>query len=92
MDDGWERTPEASIVVLRHAEEYQRGRLIEVVRPVDARAAPVVVLWHGSGPDERDALVPLAASIAARGPRPAARGPVAVAVGRSCLFMGQRTA
>jgi len=85
VDDGLERTPEASSVVLRHAEEYQRGRLIEVVRPVDARAAPVVLLWHGSGPDERDALVPLAASIAAR-------GPVAVAVGRSCLFMGQRTA
>jgi predicted esterase len=53
--------------VARHAEEYRPRRLVEVLRPVGAREAPVVLLWHGSGPDERDALVPLAASVAAYG-------------------------
>ena len=33
-----------------------------------SRDAPVVLLWHGSGPDERDALVPLGVAVAAYGP------------------------
>jgi len=49
-------------------EEYTPGRPIEVVRPVGSRGTPVILLWHGSGPDERDALVPLATAIADRGP------------------------
>lgn len=52
----------------RHAEEYRPGRLVEVLRPAGSQDAPVLLLWHGSGPDERDALIPLAAAVAAFGP------------------------
>lgn len=54
--------------VIRHVEEYDSGRSVEVLRTVRVEGAPVVLLWHGSGPDERDAVVPLAAAIAAHGP------------------------
>jgi len=68
VDEESEGTPAAPRAVARHAEEYRPGRLVEVLRPVGPQGAPVVLLWHGSGPDERDALVPLAAAIAAHGP------------------------
>ena len=61
------REPSAALAVASHVEEYRPGRLVEVLVPDGARGAPVVLLWHGSGPDERDALVPLAAAVAARG-------------------------
>ena len=66
MDRG-SREPPAALAVASHIEEYRPGRLVEVLVPEGARDAPVVLLWHGSGPDERDALVPLAAALAARG-------------------------
>ncbi len=53
--------------VISHVEEYRPGRLVEVVRLPGTRDAPVVLLWHGSGFDERDALVPLARAVAAYG-------------------------
>jgi predicted esterase len=53
--------------VTRHTDAYRPGRLVEVMAPVGARGAPVVLFWHGSGPDERDALVPLASAVAAHG-------------------------
>ncbi|EST36230.1 hypothetical protein N566_16560 [Streptomycetaceae bacterium MP113-05] len=44
------------------------GQLLDVYRaPATPAAAPTVLLWHGRGPDERDALAPLARSAAARG-------------------------
>jgi len=67
MDEGTGEPPVAPTVAL-HTEEYRPGRAIEVVGPVGSRGAPVVLLWHGSGPDERDALVPLATAIAGLGP------------------------
>ena len=60
--------PAALRAVTHHAVEYRPGRLIEVLATDGSQTAPVVLLWHGSGPDERDALVPLAVAIAAYGP------------------------
>jgi dienelactone hydrolase len=52
------------------AREYAPGKSLDVNRPTVGRAdggAPVVLAWHGNGPDERDALAPLAAALADRG-------------------------
>ena len=68
MDKGSEGRLPGTQSVARHTEEYRPGRLVEVLRPAGSQGEPVVLLWHGSGPDERDALVPLAAAIAAYGP------------------------
>ncbi|MEU1309579.1 alpha/beta hydrolase [Streptomyces cinnamoneus] len=46
------------------------GKLVDVHRPAPAPAAgpvPTVLLWHGTGPDERDVLRPLATAVAALG-------------------------
>ncbi|TWV53617.1 alpha/beta hydrolase [Streptomyces misionensis] len=44
------------------------GKLMDVYRPVAAPGpAPVVLLWHGRGPDERDVLAPLARAAAELG-------------------------
>ncbi|WP_433856793.1 alpha/beta hydrolase [Streptomyces kronopolitis] len=44
------------------------GKRLDVYRPVDALGPlPVVLLWHGIGPDERDILAPLARAAAGRG-------------------------
>jgi len=56
------------VAVARHAEQYRPGRLTDVFRPPATEHAPVVLLWHGSGPDEREVLAPLAAAVARRGP------------------------
>jgi acetyl esterase/lipase len=46
---------------------YLRGHLVDVHRPDDgASRLPVVLLWHGRGPDERDVLEPLAHEAASR--------------------------
>ncbi|MGV9267765.1 alpha/beta hydrolase [Kitasatospora sp. NPDC003701] len=48
--------------------EYTPGHLMDVHRPVGADGpAPVVLLWHGRGPDERDVLRPLAREAAGLG-------------------------
>ena len=67
MADNCDGAPPAMSALNRHAEAYRPGRLLEVVRPVGVHGAPVVLLWHGSGPDERDGLVPLATAVAAYG-------------------------
>ena len=46
---------------------YAPGKVLEAHGPTGPGTAPVVVLWHGSGPDERDALAPLAAAVARHG-------------------------
>ncbi|THA26553.1 alpha/beta hydrolase [Streptomyces sp. RKND-216] len=44
------------------------GKALDVHRPVRTSSpVPVVLLWHGRGPDERDVLAPLAGAIAAHG-------------------------
>ena len=53
--------------VVRSTDSYRPGRGIEVLRPTGACRVPVALLWHGSGPDERDALVPLASVLASHG-------------------------
>ncbi|MER6303022.1 alpha/beta hydrolase [Kitasatospora sp. NPDC001539] len=48
---------------------YADGRLLDVHRPAAGAgaAAPVVLLWHGSGPDERDVMATLAREAAGLG-------------------------
>jgi predicted esterase len=46
---------------------YTPDKLLDIHTPEALVGAPVVLLWHGSGPDGRDALAPLAAELAARG-------------------------
>jgi predicted esterase len=67
VDEEGEGRPSWPRATARHTEEYRPGRLVEVVRTAGSRGAPVILLWHGSGPDERDALVPLAVAIATYG-------------------------
>ncbi|MEU4117225.1 alpha/beta hydrolase [Kitasatospora sp. NPDC028055] len=51
------------------AVPYADGRLLDVHRPTATGSgpAPVVLLWHGSGPDERDVLHTLAQEAAGLG-------------------------
>jgi acetyl esterase/lipase len=46
---------------------YTGGKLMDVYVPPGTGAAPVVLLWHGRGPDERDVLAALAEATARRG-------------------------
>ena len=44
------------------------GKLLDIYRPAALTGlAPLVLLWHGRGPDERDVLSPLAREAAAKG-------------------------
>jgi acetyl esterase/lipase len=44
------------------------GQRLDVYRPAAAsEPLPVVLLWHGRGPDERDVLAPLARAVATQG-------------------------
>lgn len=44
------------------------GKLLDVYRAADPSGpAPTVLLWHGTGPDERDVMAPLARTAAALG-------------------------
>lgn len=53
---------------MTRTEAYAPGKVLDVHHPTDGRGvAPVMLLWHGSGPDERDALAPLAAVLAQLG-------------------------
>ncbi|WP_030256540.1 MULTISPECIES: alpha/beta hydrolase [Streptomyces] len=51
------------------AVPYADGRLMDVHRPASGAAgpAPMVLLWHGRGPNERDVLRPLAREAAGHG-------------------------
>jgi predicted esterase len=46
---------------------YGGGKLLDVYEPPDREALPVVLLGHGSGIRERDALAVLASALAVRG-------------------------
>ncbi|WP_214322986.1 alpha/beta hydrolase [Nonomuraea sediminis] len=43
------------------------GKLLDVYRRANAESDPVMLLWHGSGPDERTVLEPLARATAELG-------------------------
>ncbi|MEU6479845.1 alpha/beta hydrolase [Streptomyces sp. NPDC047017] len=60
---------EVAEVVVRTGLGYGTGgRLMDVYRPTGTSApAPAVLFWHGSGPDERDVLAPVARAAAERG-------------------------
>jgi acetyl esterase/lipase len=61
----------ADDVQVQRAVRYGHGKMLDIYRPrrSDASAGPqpVVLLWHGVGPDDRDALEPLARATAALG-------------------------
>jgi acetyl esterase/lipase len=46
---------------------YGHGQALDVYTPLDTGGAPVVLLWHGVGGNERDVLEPLARTTAALG-------------------------
>lgn len=46
---------------------YAPGKALDVHAPAGADGVPVVLLWHGSGVDERDVLAPLARELAGHG-------------------------
>jgi predicted esterase len=46
---------------------YEGRKVLDVYRRRDREALPVVLLWHGSGPNERDALSHLARVVASKG-------------------------
>ena len=50
-----------------HGVPYGHGKLLDIYRPPGAGPAPVILLWHGVGQDERDVLEPLARATAALG-------------------------
>ncbi len=47
--------------------EYSPCKLLDIFRCPDRVGLPVVLLWHGSGPNERDALSTLASAVSKEG-------------------------
>jgi predicted esterase len=56
-------------VIFRESVAYWRGQLLDMYEPETPRAVTAVVLWHGSGGNERVVLAPLARHIARAGLR-----------------------
>jgi predicted esterase len=54
-------------VLIERGVDYGLGKLADIYRPGRAGPAPLVLLWHGIGMDERDVLEPLAAEAAQLG-------------------------
>jgi dienelactone hydrolase len=54
-------------VLTERGVDYGLGKLADIYRPRQARPAPLALLWHGVGVDERDVLQPLAAEVAGLG-------------------------
>jgi dienelactone hydrolase len=57
----------AKRILIEHSIPYGRGQLIDMYRSRDHERAPVVLLWHGRGPNEREVLRPLASALAHEG-------------------------
>jgi predicted esterase len=57
----------AGNVLIERGVDYGLGKLADVYRPSRAGPAPLALLWHGVGVDERDVLAPLAAEVARLG-------------------------
>jgi predicted esterase len=56
-----------AIVRRKGCVDYGLGQLLDTYEPERPRGSVAVLLWHGSGPNERDVLEPLADQIAAAG-------------------------
>lgn len=55
-------------VSVERAVPYGLGKLLDIYRPgTGGGPAPTVLLWHGAGPDERDALATIATAAAGHG-------------------------
>ena len=54
-------------VLIERGVDYGLGKLADIYRPGRAGPAPLALLWHGIGVDERDVLEPLAAEAARLG-------------------------
>jgi predicted esterase len=54
-------------VVVERGVDYGRGKLADIYWPGRGGIAPLALLWHGVGVDERDVLGPLARAVAGLG-------------------------
>jgi dienelactone hydrolase len=54
-------------VLIERGVDYGLGKLADIYRPRRAGPAPLALLWHGVGVDERDVLEPLASEVAGLG-------------------------
>jgi hypothetical protein len=54
-------------VLIERGVDYGLGKLADIYRPRRAGPAPLALLWHGVGVDERDVLEPLASEVARLG-------------------------
>jgi predicted esterase len=54
-------------VLIERGVDYGLGKLADIYRPGRAGPAPLALLWHGVGVDERDVLEPLASQVAGLG-------------------------
>jgi predicted esterase len=54
-------------VLIERGVDYGLGKLADIYRPGRAGPAPLALLWHGIGVDQRDVLEPLAAEAARLG-------------------------
>jgi len=50
-------------VLIERGVDYGLGKLADIYRPGRAGPAPLALLWHGVGVDERDVLQPLASEV-----------------------------
>ena len=48
-------------------ERYLPGKAVDIYRPVETAGCPVLLLWHGSMPNDRGVLAPVATALAERG-------------------------
>jgi dienelactone hydrolase len=54
-------------VLIERGVDYGLGKRADIYRPRRAGPAPLALLWHGVGVDERDVLEPLASEVAGLG-------------------------
>lgn len=54
-------------MLVERGVDYGLGKLADVYRPERGTAAPLALLWHGIGADERDVLGPLATAVSGLG-------------------------
>ena len=54
-------------LLIERGVDYGLGKLADIYRPRRAGPAPLALLWHGVGVDQRDVLEPLASAVAGLG-------------------------
>jgi predicted esterase len=63
-------TSHADGILVQRGIAYGHGQALDVHTPLDTAEAPIVLLWHGVGANERELLEPLARVTAALGVTP----------------------